>query len=184
MTNVIIVGDGPGGLSTALFLAKKGINVTVFGKDQSAMHYAELYNYLGIPKILGSDFQKIARQQVSDFGATLQDALVTKIAKADDGFTVTTEDGATHTAKYMVLAEGKGVKLNAELGLTQEGRNVEVDRNGRTAVANLYAVGRSTKMNRSQAIISAGEGASAALDILSTEAGRDVLDYDSPPKEG
>jgi hypothetical protein len=38
-------------------------------------------------------------------------------------------------------------------------------------------------MNRSQAIISAGEGASAALDILSAEAGRDVLDYDSPPKE-
>ena len=54
---------------------------------------------------------------------------------------------------------------------------------GRTAVANLYAVGRSTKMNRSQAIISAGEGASAALDILSTEAGKEFLDYDSPPKE-
>lgn len=183
MTNVIIVGDGPGGLSCALFLAKNGVNVTVFGQDNTAMHYAELHNYLGIPKILGSDFQKIARQQVTDFGADLQDALVTDVSKTDDGFSVTLEDGTTHSTNYVVLAEGKGVKLNQSLGLTKEGRSVEVDRNGHTAVDGLYAVGRSTKMNRSQAIISAGEGASAALDILSTEAGRDVLDYDSPPKE-
>ena len=183
MTNAIIVGDGPAGLSCALFLAKNGVDTTVFGQDNTAMHYAELHNYLGIPKILGSDFQEIARKQVTDFGTKLQNALVTDVSKTDDGFSVTTEDGATYTAKYVVLAEGKGVKLNQSLGLTKEGRSVEVDRNGRTAVANLYAVGRSTKMNRSQAIISAGEGASAALDILSTEAGKDVLDYDSPPKE-
>lgn len=183
MTKIIVVGDGPGGLSSALFLAKKGLDVTVFGQDKTAMHYAELSNYLGIPKVLGSDFQKIARTQVTGFGADLQDMLVTEVAKAEDGFTVKTEDGSSHAAKYVILAEGKGVKLNESLGLTKEGRSVEVDRNGQTAVANLYAVGRSTKMNRSQAIISAGEGASAALDILSNEAGRDVLDYDSPPKE-
>lgn len=183
MTNAIIVGDGPGGLSCALFLAKKGINTTVFGQDQTAMHYALLFNYLGIPEITGSDFQKIARKQVTDFGAKLVDALVAEVTKTADGFSVTTEDGTTHTAKYVVLAEGKGVKLNQSLGLTKEGRSVEVDRNGKTAVAGLYAVGRSTKMNRSQAIISAGEGASAALDILSAEAGKDVLDYDKPPKE-
>lgn len=183
MTKVIVVGDGPGGLSCALFLAKNGVDVTVFGQDNTAMHYAELHNYLGIPKILGSDFQVIAKKQVTDYGADLQIALVTDVSKTDDGFSVALEDGSSQTAKYVVLAEGKGVKLNQSLGLTKEGRSVEVDRNGRTAVSGLYAVGRSTKMNRSQAIISAGEGASAALDILSTEAGRDVLDYDSPPKE-
>lgn len=183
MTNVIIVGDGPGGLSCALFLAKNGVDTTVFGQDNTAMHYAELHNYLGIPKILGSDFQVIAKKQVTDFGADLKDALVTEVNKTDDGFNVTLDDGSSYSAKYVVLAEGKGVKLNQSLGLTKEGRSVEVDRHGKTAVSGLYAVGRSTKMNRSQAIISAGEGASAALDILSTEAGRDVLDYDSPPKE-
>lgn len=183
MTKVIVVGDGAGGLSAALFLAKKGMDVTVLGKNQTALHYAELNNYLGIAQMLGSDFVAIARQQVLAFGANLQDALVTNIDPTDDGFTVTTDDGESHTAKYVILAEGKGVKLNQSLGLTKEGRSVEVDRNGRTAVPGLYAVGRSTKMQRSQAIISAGEGAAAALDILSSEAGRDVLDYDSPPKE-
>jgi thioredoxin reductase (NADPH) len=37
--------------------------------------------------------------------------------------------------------------------------------------------------DRSQAIISAGAGAVAALDILSREAGRDVHDWDSPSKD-
>jgi thioredoxin reductase len=46
-TSVIVVGDGPGGLSAALFLAKGGISVTVYGEDKTAMHWALLKNYLG-----------------------------------------------------------------------------------------------------------------------------------------
>jgi thioredoxin reductase (NADPH) len=36
---------------------------------------------------------------------------------------------------------------------------------------------------RSQAIISAGAGAVAALDILAREEGKDIQDWDTPPKE-
>ena len=43
-------------------------------------------------------------------------------------------------------------------------------------------VGRSTRPGRSQAIISAGDGARAALDILAREAGKDVQDWDTPRK--
>ena len=60
--SVIIVGDGPAGLSAALFLSKKGMDVTVIGKNETAMHYAMLYNYLGIEAITGTDFQNIARK--------------------------------------------------------------------------------------------------------------------------
>ena len=49
MTKAIVIGDGPAGLSAALFLAKNGVETTVFGQDNTAMHYAELHNYLGIP---------------------------------------------------------------------------------------------------------------------------------------
>jgi thioredoxin reductase len=43
----------------------------------------------------------------------------------------------------------------------------------------VYAVGRSARPERSQAIISAGAGATAALDILAREAGKNVTDWDS-----
>ncbi len=176
--STIIVGDGPAGLSAALFLAKKGMDVTVFGKNETAMHYAMLYNYLGIEEMTGTEFQEISRKQVASFGAKLEDKFVASIS-AGDTFTVTTDDAQTHTSKYLIIAEGKGMKLCNKLGLELALSGVEVDRDGRTAIDRLYVIGRGTKLRRSQAIISAGEGASCALDILSQEAGKDVLDYDS-----
>jgi len=178
VANVLIVGDGPGGLSAALFLAKKGMEVTVFGVDQSDMHRAMLHNYLGIPEITGSEFQKIARDQVEKFGASIQNQKVTVIDKVGDGFRVTTEDGSQHQSKYLILAEGKKLALAKSLDLPRTPEGVEADSRGRTSVAGLYVIGRASGIPRSQAIISAGQGATAALDILSTEAGKHVNDYD------
>jgi thioredoxin reductase (NADPH) len=178
MADVIIVGDGPAGLSAALFLAKNGMDVTVFGKDTTDMHRAMLYNYLGIPEIRGSEFQRIAREQVESFGASLQDLEVTGVEKTGEGFVVSTEDGGHHTSRYVIMAEGKALKLANSLGLPRTPAGIEVDSSGRTATEGLYAVGRSTSIPRSQAIISAGAGAVAAIDILSKEAGKDIRDYD------
>lgn len=183
MSRVIVVGDGPAGLSAALFLAKNDKEVVVFGKDETAMHYALLYNYLGIPKMTGTEFQKIAREQVTSFGAEIQDAKVSEIVKEGDSFTVKTEDGESHSAQYIILAEGRGLDVAQTLGLEKTSEGLMVDRVGRTVVDDVYAVGRAANINRSQAIISAGDGAAAALDILSREAGKDIHDWDSPPKE-
>jgi thioredoxin reductase (NADPH) len=76
------------------------------------------------------------------------------------------------------MAEGKTLKLANSLGLPRTPAGIEVDSKGRTATQGLYAVGRSTSIARSQAIISAGAGAIAAIDILSKEAGKDIRDYD------
>jgi len=178
MASVLIVGDGPGGLSAALFLAKKGMEVTVFGVDKSDMHRAMLYNYLGIPEMKGSEFQKIAREQVKSFGASILDSQVTGLETMADGFRVTTEDGSQYQSKYVILAEGKKLELAKSLDLPRTPEGVEADSMGRTSVAGLYVIGRASGIPRSQAIISAGQGATAALDILSTEAGKHVNDYD------
>ena len=182
MARVTIVGDGPGGLSAALFLAKNGQEVTVFGTDKTAMNYAYLYNYLGIPEIHGTDFQNVAKAQVSRFGATLVAEEVISVS-FEDGFTVTTESSTT-TSDYLILTEGKGPELARSLGVAEDADGaIEVDRDNRSSVDKVYVVGRSVRPNRSQAIISAGAGAVAALDILAREAGKDVQDWDTPPKD-
>lgn len=181
MASIAIIGDGPGGLSAALFLAKNGQEATVYGMDNGAMHYAYLYNYLGIPEIDGSEFQRIARDQVTGFGATIDGDEVTGVS-ADDGFTVTTAAGS-RSFDYLILTEGKKPVLTEQLELAVEDSGaILVDRDYRSSHDGVYVVGRSARPERSQAIISAGAGATAALDILALEAGKNVTDWDSPPK--
>jgi thioredoxin reductase (NADPH) len=183
MAQVIVIGDGPGGLSAALFLAKNGIEVVLFGLDKTAMHFALLRNYLGIPEIMGSDFQAIARKQVLAAGAQIRDARVESVARSGDDFQVTIDGGATESARYLVLSEGKSPRLAKQLGLDfDEARGIAADRNGKTALDRVYVVGRSARPGRSQAIISAGDGAAVAVDILSLERGEDFTDWDEPPK--
>lgn len=183
MTSIVVVGDGPGGLSAALFLSKAGLDVTVFGLDETAMHYAFLRNYLGVPDISGSDFQVIARLQVESFGTQLNDEKVESVTALDQGFEVVTESGSIRQSDYLVLTEGRNPVLARSLGLESTDEGITVDREYRSSLDRVYVLGRAARPRRSQAIISAGAGATVAVDILSREAGRDFQDWDSPPKE-
>jgi thioredoxin reductase len=84
----------------------------------------------------------------------------------------------------LILSEGKGPRLARQLGLSfDEATGIATDLNGLTEVAGVYVVGRSARPGRSHAIISAGDGAAAAIDILSREKGESFTDWDSPPKD-
>src|SRR4051812_20507432 len=131
MPDVIVIGDGPGGLSAALFLAKNKMDTVVYGQDTTAMNYALLKNYLGLPEILGSDFQKIARAQVESFGGRIREGRVQTVAPGPDGrWTVTAESGDTASARYLILSEGKAPRLAIQLGLVfDEAVGIATDKN-------------------------------------------------------
>ncbi len=177
MSDVIIVGDGPAGLSAALLLAKNDVDVRVYGTDDTPMHKAMLLNYLGIPKITGSEFQALAREQVQDFGATLKESKVTALESTGDGFEVTIDGGDTDNATYIILATTNRGHQDA-LGLDMNDGKAIVDNNGLTSLQGCYAVGWAARKDKIQAIISAGDGACAALDILSDIKGEPFHDFD------
>lgn len=180
MATVAVIGDGPAGLSAALFLAKNGQDVTVYGQDDTPMHYAHLYNYLGIDGIEGPQFQQRARAQAQRHGAQLAYDEVTELRRSGEAFVVVTANGRADDADHVVLAAAKkGTALAEQLDIATSSSGVDVDGEYRTSVDGVYAVGRLARPDRSQAIISAGAGAIAALDILSREAGEDVKDWDS-----
>jgi thioredoxin reductase len=179
MARAVIIGDGPGGLSAALFLARNGIETTVLGKDDTPMHIALLNNYLGLQQTPGRDFQQTARAQVQAAGATLEHTGVARVEKTERGFLVTDEAGEKHAADYLIVASGSARDLAVGLGAqVDDSRGVHVDRDGRTAVDRLYAVGRTTRPYKTQAVIAAGDGAAAALDILSRENEKPMRDWD------
>lgn len=181
MARVIVVGDGPAGLSAALFLARSDHGVEVFGQDETAMHYALLHNYLGIEEIGGTEFQERARAHIAAYDVQVDEREVEGVERDGDGFAVALAGGDSVRGDYVILAGGKAAQRLAEqAGAERSEGRVVVDTEYATGVDGLYAVGRVARPDRSQAVISAGAGATAALDILAREAGRAVTDWDSP----
>lgn len=181
MSDVTIIGGGPAGLSAALFTAKNGLETTVFDTDETWVHSAHFFNYLGIRSIGGDEFLTVARGQVADRGADLHhDEGVTDVASTDEGFTVTTTD-SEYDADYVVLATGADRDLADDLGCAFTDEDiVDVDVTMETSIENVYATGAMVRAEEWQAIISAGDGAAAALNILTKEEGEHFHDFDTP----
>ncbi len=181
MTNVAIVGGGPAGLSAALFTRKNGLDAVVFDTDGTWMHKAHLFNYLGIGSVGGSEFLETARQQVDSFGVERrQGDEVTAVEENGDGFTVSTEDDEVD-AEYVVLATGANRDLAEDLGCAfDDDGTVAVDITMETSVDDAYATGAMPRAEEWQAAISVGDGAAAALNILSKEKGEHYHDFDVP----
>jgi thioredoxin reductase len=181
MADVIVVGGGPAGLSAGLFTAKNGLETTIFDTDGSWMHSAHLFNYLGIRSMDGDVFLDRARKHATDdHGAELREGEeVTGVAETGDGFEVAT-DGGQYEADYVVLATGADRDLAEDLGCAFDGDVVEVDVTMETSVADCYATGAMVRDEEWQAIISAGDGAAAALNVLTKEKGEHFHDFDTP----
>ncbi len=97
------------------------------------MNYAHLYNYLGIPEISGTEFQRVAHGQVAGFGAKLVEEEVTSIT-VGEGVIVETPAGQ-FTSDYVILTEGKNPELGHSLGLeTDDGGAIVVDRDNRSSL--------------------------------------------------
>lgn len=180
-TAVAVVGGGPAGLSAALFTAKNGLSTITFDTDETWMHKAHLFNYLGIESEDGTAFLENAREQVDEFGVERhQETQVTSVEANGDSFTISADDGE-YEASYVVLATGAKRDLAEELGCAFTDEDVvDVDVTTETSVEDAYATGAMVRAEEWQAVISAGDGAAAALNILTKEKGEHYHDFDVP----
>lgn len=81
-------------------------------------------------------------------------------------------------AAFIVLGTTSALNFATRLGLEVNDTHLNVDRNGKTNVEGIWAAGDCTGSN-AQAVVSAGEGCSAAISVIKYIKGKNVyIDYD------
>jgi len=183
MYDIAIVGGGPAGASAALFAAKAGKKVLLLDSDQGMTRRAWVENHYGVEKISGTDLVDIGLKQAANFGAELVKTKVTNVEKKEDGFAIATENGS-YEAKYVILATGASVELAQKMGVeTKDGTEpriktvIKADAEGRTNIPGVWAAGTCAGVSV-HTIITAGDGAKVAINIISEMNGSRYVDHD------
>lgn len=108
MKNLIILGNGPAGISASLYAVRGGANVTVVAKDGGALTKASLIqNYYGFEN--GIDANQLIEsgiKQAQNLGVNMVHGEVCGIEFASDGFEVKLTDGSALPAGAVIIACG------------------------------------------------------------------------------
>lgn len=125
MSNVIIIGNGPAGISTALYTTRAGIDTTIIGKDLGALGKAfEIENYYGFSQpISGKDLIKNGIEGAKRLGANIIPDEVLGITYSDKFVVVTKEK--EYSTDSVVIATGTSRSVPKIKGLKEfEGHGV------------------------------------------------------------
>jgi thioredoxin reductase (NADPH) len=184
MFDIAIIGAGPAGASAALFAAKAGKKTVVIDSDKGMTKRAWLQNLYGIQEVSGPDLVDIGIQQFKKFGAAYIEDVANNAQKNDDGFTITTEKNGVIEAKHLILATGLGLDLAEKLGVeTKAGTEPRIktvlvaDAEGKTNIDGVWAAGTCAGVSV-HAVITAGDGAKVAINVISEMNGERYVDHD------
>lgn len=183
MYDIAIIGAGPAGASAAIFTAKAGKKTLVIDNDQGVTRRAWLRNHYGAPDIKGPDLVETGKKQAASFGAEFVQDKAVHIAKQGEGFAIETENGK-YEAKHVILATGFLTDLAEKSGIaTKPGTEprvktiVQVDPSGKTNIDGIWAAGTCAGVSV-HTIITAGDGAKVAINVISEMNGERYVDHD------
>jgi len=183
MYEIAIIGAGPAGASAALFTAKAGKKTLLIDSDKSMTKRAWVENHYGLEGVTGPDLIETGKKQAAKQGAELVQKEVTNITKSEEGFTLEA-DGTEFQAKQLILASGVSVALAEKIGVnTKEGTEpriktvLDVTADGKTNVEGIWAAGTCAGVSV-HTIITAGDGAKVAINLLSELNGERYVDHD------
>jgi thioredoxin reductase len=186
--DVAVVGGGPAGASAAVFIARAGLQTVVVDADQSVTRRAMINNHLGLPEgITGPDLVDAGRQQAAKAGAEWVTAKVSEGQRQGEGFVLRSEDGKSWEARQVLLTVGPNVELARQLGTElrqgtepRQREVVTVDAEGRSSVPGVWAAGQAAGTSV-HTIITAGDGARVAINLISAMKGERRVDHDVLP---
>lgn len=122
--NVIIIGSGPSGYTSAIYTARANLHPLVIAGSVTAggelMNTTDVENFPGFPQgVMGPDLMDNMQQQAERFGAEILFDDVTAVDLTGDIKVVTLGDGTVYRAHAVIISTGSAYR---ELGLEDEKR--------------------------------------------------------------
>ncbi|WP_252311317.1 FAD-dependent oxidoreductase [Sinobaca sp. H24] len=184
MYDLIVIGAGPAGASAAIFAAKAGKHTLVIDNEQSMTKAAWVENHYGVPEIEGPDLLETGKKQAEKHGAERVTATVIKMERLEnDRIKIYLDDG-DYEAEHVLLTTGNNPQLPEAAGIEmEEGREprikkiIKADADGRTSMKNVWAAGTIAGTSV-HTIITSGDGARTAVNIISEMNGERYVDHD------
>lgn len=123
MTDILIIGSGPAGISAALYAARAGMDTLVISSGQSALFKAHMIeNYYG-GSISGDELYEKGIAQAKALGIEIKEDQV--VGLVFDGDFIVTGEKSQYKAKAVIIATGSSRKAPPLSGLSEfEGRGV------------------------------------------------------------
>lgn len=109
MTDVIVIGGGPAGMTACLYLLRAGKSVLLLEKEAIGGQIAKsprLENYPAIESISGMDWAYNLFNQISGLGVAFDFGEVNSIAKREDGVFEVKYGASTAESKSVIIATG------------------------------------------------------------------------------
>ena len=126
MLDCIIIGNGPAGVSAALYTKRANLNTLVIGKDNGALSKADkIENYYGFPGgISGKELVELGLSQLKDLNIDCLNEEVVAIKNEENIFVVITNKNE-YKAKSVIIATGANRKVPKIEGIKEyEGKGV------------------------------------------------------------
>ncbi len=120
MYDLIIVGAGPAGLTSAIYARRAGKSVLVIEKDTfggQITHSPKIENYPGFPKISGNELADVLISQTIEQGADVELDEVTGVNILEDGTKQIICASNTFACRALIIATGA---KHRSLGLERE----------------------------------------------------------------
>ena len=109
MTDLIVVGGGPAGMTAALYALRNGKSVLVLEKHGfggQITYSPKVENWPGTAQMSGNEYADAFVEQILAQGAEVDLAEALKVEDHGDRKTVYTDDGRQHDTKAVVIATG------------------------------------------------------------------------------